>query len=95
MSETININNKSETIKINNEQEVLYLNYYERNKEKIKNRRKEYVKNNYQKVLENNRKYYNKDYFREYYHRKKAVLINNENTINLDTLNNEIIKIDN
>lgn len=56
-----------------NNPNVVYLNYYQRNKEKILLRRKEYVKNNYEKVLEQNKKYYNKDYFREYYHKKKAV----------------------
>jgi hypothetical protein len=61
------INNK------NNNPNVVYLNYYQRNKEKILARRKEYVKNNYEKVLEQNKKYYNKDYFREYYHRKIKV----------------------
>ena len=56
-----------------NNPNVVYLNYYQRNKEKILERRKEYVKNNYEKVLEQNRKYYNKEYFRNYYHKKKPV----------------------
>jgi hypothetical protein len=34
-----------------NNPNVVYLNYYQRNKEKILARRKEYVKNNYEKVL--------------------------------------------
>ena len=63
---------------INNNPNVVYLNYYQRNKEKILARRKEYVKNNYEKVLEQNKKYYNKEYFREYYHKKKAVEIPSE-----------------
>ena len=58
-----------------NNYSIVYLNYYQRNKEKILARRKEYVKNNFEKVLENNRKYYNKEHFREYYHRTKAVNI--------------------
>ena len=58
-----------------NNPNIVYMNYYQRNKEKILARRKEYVKNNYEKVLEQNKKYYNKDYFREYYHKKKAVVI--------------------
>ena len=66
------INNK------NNNPHVVYLNYYQRNKEKILARRKEYVKNNYEKVLEQNKKYYNKEYFREYYHRKIKVEIPSE-----------------
>jgi hypothetical protein len=61
-----------------NNPNIVYLNYYQRNKEKILARRKEYVKNNYEKVLEQNRKYYNKDYFREYYHKKKAIEIPSE-----------------
>ena len=56
-----------------NNPNIVYLNYYQRNKEKILERRKEYVKNNYEKVLEQNRKYYNKEYFRNYYHKKKPV----------------------
>lgn len=55
------------------ENNIVYLNYYERNKEKILARRKEYVKNNYEKVLAQNKKYYNKEYFQQYYHRRKAV----------------------
>lgn len=61
--------------KTSTEPTVVYLNYYQRNKEKILARRKQYVKENYEKILENNKKYYNKDYFREYYHRKKPVII--------------------
>ncbi len=38
-----------------NNTNVVYLNYYQRNKEKISARRKEYVKNNYEKVLEKNK----------------------------------------
>ena len=38
-----------------NNPNVVYLNYYQRNKEKILARRKEYVKNNYEKVLEQNK----------------------------------------
>lgn len=54
---------------------IVYLNYYQRNKEKILARRKIYVAENYEKVLENNKKYYNKDYFRDYYHKTKPVVI--------------------
>jgi hypothetical protein len=64
---------ENQDIQTTNEPNVVYMNYYERNKEKILARRKEYVKENYEKVLEQNKKYYNKEYFRQYYHRKKAV----------------------
>lgn len=60
---------------IDDSNNVVYLNYYQRNKEKILERRKKYVAENYEKVLENNKKYYNKDYFREYYHKTKPVII--------------------
>lgn len=63
----------NEVINNNDNPNIVYLNYYQRNKEKILERRKEYVKNNYEKVLEQNKKYYNKEYFREYYHRKIKV----------------------
>jgi hypothetical protein len=63
----------NEVINNNDNPKIIYLNYYQRNKEKILERRKEYVKNNYEKVLEQNKKYYNKEYFRNYYHKKKAV----------------------
>ena len=60
---------------VKSEDNIIYLNYYQRNKDKILERRKEYVKNNPDKIKENNKKHYNKDYFREYYHKKKAVVI--------------------
>ena len=60
---------------VKSEDNIVYLNYYQRNKDKILERRKEYVKNNPDKIKENNKKHYNKDYFREYYHKKKAVVI--------------------
>ena len=63
------------TSTVKSEDNIVYLNYYQRNKDKILERRKEYVKNNPDKIKENNKKHYNKDYFREYYHKKKAVVI--------------------
>ena len=63
------------TTTVKSEDNIIYLNYYQRNKDKILERRKEYVKNNPDKIKENNKKHYNKDYFREYYHKKKAVVI--------------------
>jgi hypothetical protein len=44
------------------------LSYYERNKEKLLNKQKEYNKLNYAKNTERNKKYYNKEYYRLYYH---------------------------
>jgi len=63
------------TSTVKSEDNIVYLNYYQRNKDKILERRKEYVKNNPDKIKENNKKHYNKDYFREYYHKKKAVVL--------------------
>ena len=49
------------------------LNYYQRNNEKILERQKKYNIEHLQECIERNKKYYNKDYFREYYHKKKVV----------------------
>jgi len=49
------------------------LNYYQRNKAKILERQKKYNKEHQQECIERNKKYYNKEYFKEYYHRKKLV----------------------
>ena len=49
------------------------LNYYQRNKTKILERQKKYNKEHQQECIDRNKKYYNKDYFREYYHKKKVV----------------------
>ena len=49
------------------------LNYYERNKTKILERQKKYNKEHQQECIDRNKKYYNKDYFREYYHKRKVV----------------------
>ena len=49
------------------------LNYYQRNKEKILERQKKYNKEHQTACIERNKKYYNKDYFRDYYHKKKVV----------------------
>ena len=51
------------------------LNYYERNKTKILERQKKYNKEHQQECIERNKKYYNKEYFKEYYHRKKTRFI--------------------
>lgn len=48
------------------------LNYYQRNKTKILERQKKYNKEQHQQeCIDRNKKYYNKDYFREYYHKKR------------------------
>jgi hypothetical protein len=49
------------------------LNYYQRNKDKILERQKKYNKEHQQECIERNKKYYNKEYFRNYYHRTKVV----------------------
>jgi hypothetical protein len=49
------------------------LNYYQRNKAKILERQKKYNKEHQQECIERNKKYYNKEYFRNYYHRTKVV----------------------
>ena len=49
------------------------LNYYQRNKDKILERQKKYNKEHQQECIERNKKYYNKEYFRTYYHRTKVV----------------------
>ena len=49
------------------------LNYYQRNKAKVLERQKKYNKEHQQECMERNKKYYNKDYYRNYYHRKKIV----------------------
>ena len=64
MTSILYITEKQNDEVINNPN-IVYLNYFQRNHEKILARRKEYVKNNYEKVLGRNRKYYNKDFFRE------------------------------
>ena len=49
------------------------LNYYQRNKTKILERQKKYNKEHQQECIERNKKYYNKEYFRNYYHRTKVI----------------------
>ena len=49
------------------------LNYYQRNKEKILERQKKYNKEHQAACIERNKKYYNKEYFRNYYHKTKVV----------------------
>ena len=49
------------------------LNYYQRNKTKILERQKKYNKEHQQECIERNKKYYNKEYFRNYCHRTKVI----------------------
>jgi hypothetical protein len=65
--------NNNDTLINKPQTQLLELNYYQRNKEKIKARRAEYVKNNPDKIKEANKRNYNKQYFKEYYHKKKLV----------------------
>ena len=60
------------------EQQLLYRQqYYLNNKEKIINRQKEYNKIHKDECVERNKKYYNKEYYRLYYHRKLSPKLNN------------------
>jgi hypothetical protein len=50
--------------------------YYLDNKEKIINKQKEYNKIHHDECVERNKKYYNKEYYRLYYHRKLSPKLN-------------------
>jgi len=65
MSEIIETNNNN-----NNVEESIKLSYYQRNKDKLLDYQKQYNKDNRPKCVERNKKYYNKEYHRLYYHRK-------------------------
>ena len=57
------------------------LNYYQRNKAKILERQKKYNKEHQQECIERNKKYYNKEYFRNYYHKTKVVDVSSTKNI--------------
>ena len=57
------------------------LTYYQLNKEKMLEWQKKYNKEHQEECIVRNRKYYNKDYFREY-HRKKKNIISNILSVN-------------
>ena len=45
--------------------------YYQKNRERLLAKQREYNNEHMTQHLERNKKYYNKEYFRLYYHRKK------------------------
>jgi competence CoiA-like predicted nuclease len=57
----------TEEIKV---EEPKKLSYYQRNKDKLLDYQKQYNKDNRPKCVERNKKYYDKEYHRLYYHRK-------------------------
>ena len=52
------------------------LTYYQLNKEKMLEWQKKYNKEHLKECVERNKKYYNKDYFREYHRKKKSIISN-------------------
>ncbi len=62
---------------INNNTDKIKLTYYEKNKEKVKEYQKNYNKLHQKECVERNKKYYDKEYYRLYYHRKLSPKLNN------------------
>lgn len=59
----------------------LKLSYYERNKDQVLAKQKEYNKLHQKECIERNKKYYDKEYYRLYYHRKLSPKLNKSTSL--------------
>lgn len=71
------INNNTNNI---SEVNTIKLSYYQRNKDKLLEYQRKYNKENQKECIERNKKYYDKEYYRLYYHSKISPKRNIDNT---------------
>ncbi len=55
---------------------LIKLSYYEKNKERMLTKQKIYNKLHQQECIDRNKKYYDKEYYRQYYHKNLSPKLN-------------------